>query len=98
MIEKAWQIQPAVAIHMTERFNNPFVVNEVSRLVRSLTRDVLHIPEALRFLVGEKFNPFLQRDLKVSSMLSTTTITFTYTPVVSHYLGAYRSGARRYIL
>ncbi|KAI0782195.1 atypical/PIKK/PI4K protein kinase [Abortiporus biennis] len=64
VIRKAWQIDPAVAVYMTERFNQVIVPTEVGRLVRSSTRDALHIPEAMRFLVGDKMQPNVRRDLK----------------------------------
>lgn len=51
---------------MAERFKQVAVSNEVSKLVRSNPRSVLHCPEALRFLVGETLdNTLLRRDLKV---------------------------------
>ncbi|THH29581.1 hypothetical protein EUX98_g4604 [Antrodiella citrinella] len=53
-VRKAWQVDPALAVYLTERFNVPIVHHEVGRLVRSRTRDVLDIPEALRFLVGDR--------------------------------------------
>ncbi|KII89099.1 hypothetical protein PLICRDRAFT_698221 [Plicaturopsis crispa FD-325 SS-3] len=63
-VRTVWQINPAIAIHMTERFKNAFVQGEVGKLVRSSTLDVLDISEALPFLVGDKLDPNVRRDLK----------------------------------
>ncbi|KAH9852668.1 atypical/PIKK/PI4K protein kinase [Lenzites betulinus] len=63
-IRKTWEIDPAIAVYFTERFNYPIVQSEVGRLVRSSTPDVLDVPEALRFLVGEKLDLSVQRDLR----------------------------------
>lgn len=60
-----WQIEPAIAVHMPERFHNATVNGEVTRLVRSTTRDVLDSPESLKFLVGDRLDVGVQRDLKV---------------------------------
>ncbi|KZT09606.1 atypical/PIKK/PI4K protein kinase [Laetiporus sulphureus 93-53] len=63
-IRMAWDIDPAIAIFLAERFNHAVVDSEVAQLVRSNTLDVLHVPEALRFLFGEKLDQNVQRDLK----------------------------------
>lgn len=67
-MRKTWEIDPAITIYLAERFNYPAVQSEVARLVRSSTPDVLDVPEALRFLVGEKLDLGVQRDLRVCSM------------------------------
>lgn len=64
-LQTAWQLDPAIAIFLTERCKHAVVHNEVGRLVRSNTRDVIDIPEALRFLLGEVN---VRRDLKVSRL------------------------------
>lgn len=64
-VRNVWKIDPAIAVHMSERFNVTALSNEVIRLVRSNTRDVLDVPEALRFLIGEKLDANIKRDLKV---------------------------------
>jgi len=48
-----------------ERFKNPVVRNEVVKMVRSSTLEVLDTPEALAFLIGDKLDPTIHRDLKV---------------------------------
>ena len=50
---------------MAERFHQPAVQNAVGSLVRSNTRDVLDVPEALRFLVTDNLGTSIQRDLRV---------------------------------
>lgn len=64
-IRNLWELDPAIVVHMPERFHNMTVSNEVMRLIRSNTREVLDIPEALYFLVGDKLDVGIQRDLKV---------------------------------
>ncbi|KAL1947994.1 hypothetical protein VTO73DRAFT_13718 [Trametes versicolor] len=63
-VRKTWEIDPAITIYFAERFNYPAVQSEVARLVRSSTPDVLDVPEALHFLVGEKLDLGVQRDLR----------------------------------
>lgn len=50
-----------------ERFKHPIVAREVSNLVRSRPREVLHIPEAVEFLVGDRFDG-IRRDIRVSKL------------------------------
>ncbi|OCH92135.1 atypical/PIKK/PI4K protein kinase [Obba rivulosa] len=63
-VRKAWEIDPAIAVFLTERFHNATIQAEVGRLIRSSPRDIMHIPEALRFLIGEKLDGAVRRDLK----------------------------------
>ncbi|THH17523.1 hypothetical protein EW146_g3305 [Bondarzewia mesenterica] len=63
-IRTLWEIDPAIAVHFTERFKQPVVANEVGRSIRSNTRSVLHVPEALPFLLGDKVDATIRRDLK----------------------------------
>jgi phosphatidylinositol 4-kinase len=67
-----WQINPAIAVYMAERLKSPFIRNEIGKLVRSSTLDVLDTPEALAFLLGDKFDPAIPRDLKVRNVPSNT--------------------------
>ncbi|KAF7295444.1 hypothetical protein MIND_01084200 [Mycena indigotica] len=65
MVRTVWQIDPAIAVHLPERFKSAVVVrNEVTKLVRSTTRDVLDTPEAIPFLLGDRLEADVQRDLK----------------------------------
>lgn len=63
-VRTAWHINPAISIYLTERFKVPAARNEVGRLVRMATADVVHIPEALAFLLHSS-GSFLRRDLRV---------------------------------
>ncbi|KAI0275884.1 atypical/PIKK/PI4K protein kinase [Russula aff. rugulosa BPL654] len=49
-------IDPALAVNFVERFKHPIVGKEVGNLVRSRPREVLHMPEAVEFLVGDRFD------------------------------------------
>ncbi|CDO73608.1 hypothetical protein BN946_scf185014.g78 [Trametes cinnabarina] len=63
-VRRTWEINPAITVYFAERFNYPVVQAEVGRLVRSSTPDVLDVPEALHFLVGDKLDTNVQRDLR----------------------------------
>ncbi|TBU65484.1 atypical/PIKK/PI4K protein kinase [Dichomitus squalens] len=63
-IRRTWNIDPAIAVYMAERFSQPAVQTAVSSLVRSNTRDVLDVPEGLHFLVTESLGASVQRDLR----------------------------------
>ena len=65
-IRNMWQVDPAIAVHMPERFHNASVNGEVIRLIRSSTRDILDSPDSLKFLVGDRLDIGIQRDLKAS--------------------------------
>ncbi|KAJ7940268.1 hypothetical protein B0H13DRAFT_2299305 [Mycena leptocephala] len=65
MVRMVWQIDPAIAVHLPERFKGSVVVhNEVTKLVRSTTRDVLDTAEALPFLLGDRIDSAVRRDLR----------------------------------
>lgn len=64
LVRTAWTIDPAIAIHMATRFKSRIVSMEVTRLVRSHTKEALGIPEAVKFLVGERLDHTLSRDLR----------------------------------
>ncbi|ETW86100.1 hypothetical protein HETIRDRAFT_60199 [Heterobasidion irregulare TC 32-1] len=63
-IRTVWEVDPAIAVHFVERFKQPAVMNEVNRSVRSNPRNVLHVPEAVRYLLGERVDSGLRRDLR----------------------------------
>ena len=54
---------------MAERFKQPAVRNEVGRLVRSSTRDVMDVAEAVPYLIGDNLDVTnARRDLRVSEV------------------------------
>jgi len=65
IVRTLWDLDPAIAVYLTERSNNATIRYEVGKLVRSNTIDVLDIPEALTFLVGERLDPLICKELKV---------------------------------
>ncbi|EGO21128.1 hypothetical protein SERLADRAFT_452259 [Serpula lacrymans var. lacrymans S7.9] len=64
LIRTVWEVDPSVAIYMTERFKSLAAQGEVGKLVRSNTSEILHIPEALRFLLGDRLEGNARRELK----------------------------------
>ncbi|KAH9071165.1 hypothetical protein EDB83DRAFT_2366879 [Lactarius deliciosus] len=62
-VRAAWEINPAIAVGFVERFKHPAVPREVASLIRSRPRDVLHIPEAIELLVGDRLDG-VRRDLR----------------------------------
>ncbi|KAG8734179.1 phosphatidylinositol-4- kinase, partial [Ceratobasidium sp. 423] len=54
-IRTAWSVDAAIATHMAERFKRPVVENELTKLVRSDPSAALHVPEAVRFFIGDRF-------------------------------------------
>ncbi|EPS96826.1 hypothetical protein FOMPIDRAFT_1052946 [Fomitopsis schrenkii] len=63
-VRKTWELDPAIALSLAERFNHPSVDREVGHLVRSSTLDAVQYPEALHYLVGDKLDQTVRRDLK----------------------------------
>ncbi|KAF5380919.1 hypothetical protein D9615_004166 [Tricholomella constricta] len=64
VLRTVWQIDPAIAIYLPERFKSPVVRNEVIKMVCSSPLEVLDIPEALLFFVGDRVDPHVRRDFK----------------------------------
>jgi len=64
---QTWQLNPGIAIYLTERFSVPALESEVTRLVRSNPLACVDVPGALNFLVGDRLDPNVRRDLRVSS-------------------------------
>ncbi|KAG8934422.1 phosphatidylinositol-4- kinase [Tulasnella sp. 417] len=64
VVRTAWRVDPAIAVHMSERFKAPAVSLEINRLVRANPSEVCHVPEALRFFLGERLSPMVVPDLK----------------------------------
>ena len=63
---QTWQLNPGIAIYLTERFSVPALESEVTRLVRSNPLACVDVPDALNFLVGDRLDPNVRRDLRVS--------------------------------
>jgi len=64
---QTWQLNPGIAIYLTERFSVPALESEVTRLVRSNPLACVDVPDALNFLVGDRLDPNVRRDLRVRS-------------------------------
>jgi len=67
LIHSIWNIDPAIVVHLPERFKLPLIRHEVSRLVRSSPKKVLHVCEAVHISLGENVDPTVRRDHKVDS-------------------------------
>ncbi|KAL4067760.1 hypothetical protein J3A83DRAFT_4359655 [Scleroderma citrinum] len=63
-IRTVWDIDPAIAVHMMERFKSPSAHSEVEKLVRANPVDVANIADGLRFLVDDISRFHQKRDLK----------------------------------
>ncbi|CAE6500527.1 unnamed protein product [Rhizoctonia solani] len=63
MIRTAWSVDAAIATHMAERFKRPVVEGELTKLVRSDPTAALHVPEAIKFFIGDRF--LQKRDYKL---------------------------------
>lgn len=57
-----------MAVHMGERFKVPAVHQELTRLVRSDPKAAITVPEALQYLLADKFNPESRKAMQVSAM------------------------------
>ncbi|KAG0701518.1 hypothetical protein DFH29DRAFT_926376 [Suillus ampliporus] len=64
IVRTVWEVDPAIAIYLTERFKSPAAHAEVENLVRSNASQVVGTPEALRFLIGDHFRGGQRRELK----------------------------------
>ncbi|KAG8969691.1 phosphatidylinositol-4- kinase [Tulasnella sp. 419] len=63
-VDTAWKVDPAIAVHMAERFKPLVISLEVGRRVRHNPQDVLDVPEALKFFVGERLSPMIKQEIK----------------------------------
>ena len=52
-------------VYLPERFKHPAVEREAGRWIRAHPREVLDHPEALKFILGERLDRSMQRDVKV---------------------------------
>jgi phosphatidylinositol 4-kinase A len=67
IIQMAWSLNPAVAVHMAERLKYPAIITEVTKLVRARPKDVIDVPEALAFLLGDRIEPSARHSLQVKT-------------------------------
>jgi phosphatidylinositol 4-kinase len=65
IVRNLWHIDPAIVVHLIERFKNLAIRQEVSKLVLSNPIHVLDIPEALAFLLGDRLELRTRKNLKV---------------------------------
>lgn len=65
IVRSVWEIDPAIAVHMMERFKSPAAHAEVQRLVRANPVVVMHAPEGLRYLIDDTTRLNQRRELKV---------------------------------
>ncbi|KIJ17012.1 1-phosphatidylinositol 4-kinase, partial [Paxillus involutus ATCC 200175] len=63
VVRTVWEVDPAIAVHMMERFKSPAAHAEVQRLVRTNPTNVAHVPEGLRYLIDDSTR-VPKRDLK----------------------------------
>ena len=87
LINKAWKLLPAMAVHMGERFKHAPIQTELTRLVRTDSRAVINVPEALHFLLGSKLEAGLQRALQVGDSNGKE-------PFAEHVFSGFLSGRR----
>jgi phosphatidylinositol 4-kinase len=71
LLQRAWKLSPAMAVHMAERFKQLPVQTELSRLVRADPKAVIDVAEALHFLLGDRLDTESRSLLKVSPPWST---------------------------
>ncbi|KAG1741975.1 hypothetical protein EDB19DRAFT_1895006 [Suillus lakei] len=64
VVRTVWEVDPSIAIYLTERFKSPAAHAEVQNLVRSNASQVVDTPEALRFLIGDHVRGGQRRELK----------------------------------
>ena len=66
IIRTAWRVDPTIVVHLPQRFKHATVEREAGRWIRAHSHQVIDCPVALRFVVGDKVDKTLPRDLKVS--------------------------------
>ncbi|THH11990.1 hypothetical protein EW145_g299 [Phellinidium pouzarii] len=63
-VRTAWKIDPGLVVYLPERFKNATVEREAGKWVRAHPREVLDHADALRFVVGDRLDRGVQRDMK----------------------------------
>lgn len=86
MVRIAWRLDPAVAVHLPGRFKSPLVEREVGRWVRAHTRDVLDVPEAIKFLLADRLGFNVARDLKVCIYVVKHENEDTHSYIIEHFI------------
>lgn len=81
MVRKAWILSPAIAVHMGERFKEPAVHAEITRLVKISPKAVVDVPEALQYLLGLE----LQRDALPAIRVSGVVFRFSVARIADKY-------------
>ena len=70
MVRLSWEISPALAVYLPDRFNSSdSVKNEVIRLVQLRPTSVSHLPDALKYLISS--DTILKDDLNLLSHMLT---------------------------
>ncbi|KNZ80366.1 Phosphatidylinositol 4-kinase stt4 [Termitomyces sp. J132] len=64
VLRTVWEIAPAIAVYLVERFKSPTIQNEVTKMVRANPLEVFDLPEALTLFIGEKVDGYNRRDFK----------------------------------
>jgi phosphatidylinositol 4-kinase len=65
----AWKVEPAIAVNMVERFKYSVVQQEVTRLIQANPREAIHVPGAIKYLLGLRLDPRVRRDVKARLFL-----------------------------
>jgi len=65
VVERAWRVDPYLAVHLSERFMVPSLLKEIRRLILLTPEDVIQSPLAAEILLGDTLSPDLQFQLKV---------------------------------
>ncbi|KAK2466764.1 hypothetical protein APHAL10511_001022 [Amanita phalloides] len=65
IVHSVWNVNATAAIQLAERFKNVIARNEVIKLIRSNTLQVIDAPEALPFLFGDRVDAHNLIDLKL---------------------------------
>lgn len=68
-LKTAWTENPAIAVHLTKRFQSPHLNTEVRWQVLNFPHKVLHVPDALEILLGNQLPADVSFQLKVCFFL-----------------------------
>ena len=65
-VRTAWKVDPGLVVYLPERFKNPTVEREAGRWIRAHAKEFLDHPAGLHFIIGERLDHGITRDLKAS--------------------------------